>query len=266
MGRGGFAACPYWEVDEVVRMAQDAVGQAKDNSRGVPRTAELGRIPVATGTWATPIRIDPFTIPIEEKLDYLGFWEDCGANVKYAFPNFGYSNEMQFVRQERIIATSDGALFTQTIYESWGQISYVQDPALGSGGFEITDLWPAGKGWELFLDAKIPEQILAGAARPPQRNKYPVPMPFGRYPIVCDGVTMGALLESTLGVATQLDRALGYEANASGTSFLDDPVAMLGQFRRSPHPWSRLRRIAQRPRNWRRSNGTTKGWNRRKQR
>jgi TldD protein len=41
---------------------------------------------------------------------------------------------------------------------------------------------------------------------------------------------MAALADATLGVATQLDRALGYEANAGGTSFLDDPLAMLGSF------------------------------------
>jgi TldD protein len=41
---------------------------------------------------------------------------------------------------------------------------------------------------------------------------------------------MAALLDATLGLATQLDRALGYEANASGTSYVNDPLAMLGTF------------------------------------
>jgi TldD protein len=41
---------------------------------------------------------------------------------------------------------------------------------------------------------------------------------------------MAAMLDRTLGIATQLDRALGYEANASGTSFLNDPLTMLGTF------------------------------------
>jgi TldD protein len=39
---------------------------------------------------------------------------------------------------------------------------------------------------------------------------------------------MAALLAATLGPATQVDRALGYEANATGTSFLTDPLGMLG--------------------------------------
>jgi len=40
---------------------------------------------------------------------------------------------------------------------------------------------------------------------------------------------MADMLEATLGVATQLDRALGYEANATGTSFIDDPLGMVGE-------------------------------------
>jgi TldD protein len=39
---------------------------------------------------------------------------------------------------------------------------------------------------------------------------------------------MASMVEQTFGLATQLDRALGYEANAGGTSFLDDPLSMVG--------------------------------------
>jgi TldD protein len=41
---------------------------------------------------------------------------------------------------------------------------------------------------------------------------------------------MTALLDATLALATQVDRALGYESNASGTSYLKDPLGMLGTF------------------------------------
>jgi TldD protein len=41
---------------------------------------------------------------------------------------------------------------------------------------------------------------------------------------------MAALVDATLALATQVDRALGYEANASGTSYLNDPLGMLGTY------------------------------------
>jgi TldD protein len=66
--------------------------------------------------------------------------------------------------------------------------------------------------------------MLAAAAL----KESPKPGSVGQYTLVCDGATMAALVGATFGVATQLDRALGYEANASGTSFITDPLAMAG--------------------------------------
>jgi TldD protein len=69
-GAWGFAASPYWNLDEAARLGRDAVAQARTNARVSATDVELGSYPVATGSWTTPIRIDPFQIPIEEKLDF----------------------------------------------------------------------------------------------------------------------------------------------------------------------------------------------------
>ena len=150
----------------------------------------------------------------------------------------GRPSFLMFARQEWVVATSDGALFTQTRYESGGELvmslggSNSLAEFAGGGikqlvhGIEIT-----GAGWEHFLDAKIPEQFLSGQIRrelEAQAALLGKPATVGKYTLVCDGATMAALAESTLGVATQLDRALGYEANAAGTSWVTDPLAMVG--------------------------------------
>lgn len=49
-GYWGFSASAVIASDEVVRLAQDAVGQAKENAKGSPWTVDLGHYPVATGT------------------------------------------------------------------------------------------------------------------------------------------------------------------------------------------------------------------------
>jgi TldD protein len=95
----------------------------------------------------------------------------------------------------------------------------------------LDGLSPAGKGWEQMLDADIPGQLRAIPERVDAQvasMANPKAAQVGRYTLVCDGATMAALTERTLGMATQIDRALGYEANASGTSFLNEPLAMLG--------------------------------------
>lgn len=232
-GYWGFAASPFWTVDDVAELVSDAVAQAQENAKGPPRVVELGHIPVATGSWSTPVKIDPFTITIEEKRDTIQYWRLCAQRAHVPFDNDGVFSMLHFVRHERVLATSDGSLTTQTTYESGGNISCVSATAApGSVQYPVHGIGVAGKGWELFLDANLPEQFLTmrqgdrhGIAPPMQATR---PALVGRYTLVCDGATMAALVERTFGVGTQLDRALGYEANARGTSFLDDPLAMVG--------------------------------------
>lgn len=239
-GYWGFSASAIVAPDEAARLARDAVAQAKTNAKGPPWTVDLGESPIARGTWATPIRIDPFAIPIEEKQDFLLYWKARAARAGVAFPNNGADSWVQFVREERVVATSEGALFTQTVYESGGQLICSLNggsSALGNGGSnsptqDVHGMTMAGAGWERFLDARILEQFASGQIQQELRQKAAVPSrpaAIGKYTLVCDGATMAALVEETLGVATQLDRALGYEADARGTTVVDDPLAMVGQ-------------------------------------
>ena len=232
-GAWGFTACPWRTPDAVVELAHDAVAQARVNARSGPRqTVELAPVPVARGTWETPVRIDPFAIPLEEKLDFLTYIQQVGRQHRvFSRP---WSGVLEINRQERVLATSDGTLVTQTCYET-GMEWEVQgeDPTVGraDSSIQLTGLTTAARGWELILDADIPGQLQNGRERIQAAIQAAVgtrPASVGRYTLVCDGTTMAALLEQTLGVATQLDRALGYEANAVGTSFITDPLTMVG--------------------------------------
>jgi TldD protein len=61
------------------------------------------------------------------------------------------------------------------------------------------------------------------------------PVEVGQYDVVCDGGSVASLVDATFGHATELDRALGYEANAGGTSYLGpDPMTYLGTTVASP--------------------------------
>ncbi|HXC24489.1 MAG TPA: metallopeptidase TldD-related protein [Gemmatimonadaceae bacterium] len=240
-GYWGFAACPLWVsastgAETVVRLARTAVAQAQVNARGIPSTVEMGHVPAVTGTWATPFKLDPFAISIEEKVEVIRYWNHL-AN------RFGLGTEgpawLRFVRQERVLVTSDGSLVHQTCYESGGEchIKFEGDSKVGNeypnAILPLLGLDVVGKGWEVILEAKVPEQL---ATMPDKLKaigeimKRVKPRRIGRYTVVCDGATMASLLDQTLGVATQLDRALGYEANMGGTTYLDDPLAMVGHY------------------------------------
>lgn len=227
-GYWGFTAAPSGDAAAVERLARDAVAQARSYARGLPRTVDLGTIPPAVGRWTMPIKIDPFTVPFEEKCALLQSWIDDATRVHLLFDTMG--SHLHFIRQERVVATTEGACFTQTLYESGGRAGVLvpNESALLFDGF-----MPAAKGWEMALEADVPAQLLTVTERAAARRAAlanPKPAQLGRYTLVCDGVTMAAVLDRTLGIATQLDRAMGYEANASGTTLLSDPLSMLGTF------------------------------------
>ena len=240
-GYWGFAACPSGEVegaaegaaDAVVHLAEAAVAQARANATGgTPRTVEMGQYPKVVGTWATPVGIDPFAASIEEKKHFIAYWveyaQQHGITLDVLF------SSLRFTRQEQVVATSDGSLFSQTRYESGGRIGVYGLVHGQRVDGSIQGISTTGRGWELFTtEARIPEQLAGMFER---LKAYAAllatakPSAVGRYTLVCDGATMASLVGHTLGVATQLDRALGYEANAGGSSFIDDPLTMVGQF------------------------------------
>jgi TldD protein len=232
-GCWGFAASPMWDTDEVVRLAVDAVEQARANALGVIKPVELAMTSVTKGQWATPLRIDPFAVTIEEKCDHIVYWKACAGQAGLRFDMDGLTSHLKFARQEQVLATTEGTLMSQTRYETGGDMSVLLADAPGGPGSKasVNGLETAGKGWELFLDAKIPEQFpeIADDLRHPKH--VPVkPVDLGRYTVVCDGDTMASILDETIGLATQLDVELGYEANAGGSGYLDDPLNMIGTF------------------------------------
>ena len=226
-GYWGFAASPYWELDEMDRLAQDAVSQAKTYALGTPRTVSWEPIPVVTGSWSTPVKHDPFTIPIEEKVEFAASWEELARQFDRRLVSV---MQMNFQRQERAVATTDGAYFTQTLYQSGGGFTLTLRPNRGDlariAQTNAQGLHTAGAGWELMLEATIPDQLPQMLQElEEQLRGYPKhPGDIGRYDLVLDAATMANLVDRTIGVATQLDRALGYEANASGTSYLGPHV------------------------------------------
>lgn len=238
-GYWGFAATPSADRAAVEQLARLATAQAAVNAKGaLPRTVELSPRPAVTGRWATPVGIDPFAVPLEEKFAMIDYWQQCAKKAGTFIDSNG--SAIHVARQERVLVTSDGTSVTQTVYESGGTIVVKpwDNPRLahinkGSLQLTIRGLETAGRGWELFLEAKIPEQMatmpdrMLEVAALQQSSKVGS---IGQYTLVCDGTTMAALVGATVGAATQLDRALGYEANAGGTSFLTDPLGMLGTF------------------------------------
>jgi TldD protein len=253
-GYWGFAASQAWTLEEAEILGREAAAQAMFNARGLERPVELAPALAVTGSWVMPVKIDPFTVPLEERMELLRAWEyswasDYGRQARTrrerALGIVTMSAQASFYnlngvirRQERVVATSEGTYVTQVTYHSGidADMHFARktwDDPLGrrtTPKIPFRSLRLAAQGWETFLDAPIRSQIphleeegrelvFAGV----------MPVDVGRYDIVTSADVAAQLVDATLGRATELDRALGYEANASGTSFLGpDPLEFLG--------------------------------------
>ncbi len=231
-GYWGFASGPICDADEFVRLAKAAttLARAASTAYGRPNEVQLVDRPVVRdGHWTTPITIDPFTIHPSYYSDHLG---RAISNYVTTRPNgqraaFGVG----FTRVEKAVGATDGTYFTQRLYESGGDLGVV----LVLGGREVggkSDIFPmTGAGYELFDEValrvevdRLVEAIRFEASLPTQ------PVDIGRFDTIFAAHETANMVSETLAAPAQLDRALGFEANAGGTSFLDDPDQMVGAY------------------------------------
>jgi len=210
-----------------------AVAQARANRRASRRPVVLAPAPaVADGRWTSPARIDPFTIPIEDKAALLISANQAALRVRGArFVN----SSMFFLKDERTYASTDGTYTVQTIYRTLPQMN-VTAVASDNSDFQSRgsdEVQAMGLGYEHVQDsdfiAKAEMWATDAVAKLSGRSVDP-----GRYDLVLDPTHLWLTIHESIGHPTELDRAMGYEANYAGTSFLAPPASVLGTFRYGP--------------------------------
>jgi TldD protein len=228
-GAWGFAASRELDADEVVRVARQAVSQARANSTARQRPLELAPVEaVPNGRWSSPLEIDPFNVPIEEKVDLL-----LRANAEALKVNGArfVTSSMNFLRLDKTFASTDGSFIEQTLYRSYPQMNIT---AVGAGGdFQSrasTDVAPRGMGYEHVRDANLPGN--AGRwAEEAVRKLSAKPVEPGRYDLVLLPTHLWLTIHESIAHPTELDRIMGFEANYAGTSFIYPVADYLGKFR-----------------------------------
>ncbi len=221
-GYWGFSSSPVVSKAEMTRLAREAVLQAKANTIGKPRVVELAKAPVvAAGSWTMPVNVDPFDVHPLDGCDLLGGLAAYGANKNFECGNL----VIHVVRQDKAFGSTDGSYFTQRVFRSvmGGGIKYQQQYSREFGPYS------RGSGWELFEPVGLRTYCDAMVEEMKEDAKLEIKLvDVGRYPMILDAESVAGVLASTVGLATELDRALGYEANATGTSYLNEPDEMVG--------------------------------------
>ena len=228
-GAWGFAASRDISRDEVARVARQAAAQARANSGTLVRPVVLAPVtPTPDGTWRTPIEIDPFSIAIEDK---VGLLLAANAAALKGGARFVNSN-MFFLREEKSFASTDGSFIVQTIYRTQPAMTMT---AVSSDMSDFqtratNEIAPMGRGYEHVRDAQLVENAARWAQEAVQKLSAK-PVEVGRYDLVLDPWHLWLTIHESVAHPTELDRAMGYEANYAGTSFVAPPEAVLGKLK-----------------------------------
>src|SRR5262249_59939657 len=122
-GAWGFAACPRVEKDEIARIASQAVEIARANKVLLDKPIILAPEPAHVDVWQTPITKDPFKISIQSKIDLLLEANRRAIAAQKEPYRLFCTSGMNFVKEEKFFASTDGSLIEQTIVRSWPSLS-----------------------------------------------------------------------------------------------------------------------------------------------
>jgi TldD protein len=217
-GAWGYSGTDLLTRDGIEACAANAVALGKASASLLRDPVVLAPEPARQVTWSSTCAIDPFTIPIERKLDLLFRVDAALRAVKGVSITEGF---LAFQRKRQLYASSEGSEIDQTITRS-------------GGGYHATSVserevqrrtFPQMEGHHQTLGYEFIESIpwVEQATRVGEEAVALLtadPCPRREADIILDGSQLALQIHESVGHPTELDRALGMEANYAGTSFL----------------------------------------------
>ena len=218
-GTWGFAAGVDLTPDAAVRLAEQAVEVARVSRPMNAQRVELAPEPAyPDGRWQSDYDIDPFTVPVAAAVAQLAGWS---RRLLDADGVDHVDASLEQVLEGKFYADTAGTATTQQRVRLLPRLSAVSVDHEG-GGFQSLSTMapPTGRGWE-YLEgsgwdweaelAQLPELLAQKVAAPSIEP--------GTYDLVIDPTNLWLTIHESIGHATELDRALGYEAAYAGSSF-----------------------------------------------
>ncbi len=217
-GTWGFAAGVVLTAGEAVRLAEEAVAVAQVSAAMNTDRVELAPEPTYDGEWVSAYEIDPFAVPDAEK---TGLLVSLSEQLLAADGVEHVQSSCTHVKEQKYYADTAGTRTRQQRVRIHPEFTALTvDRSTGAFESMRTLAPPAGRGWEFLTGdswnwqrelAEIPELLR-------EKTKAPSVEP-GRYDLVVDPSNLWLTIHESVGHATELDRALGYEAAYAGTSF-----------------------------------------------
>ena len=225
-GAWGFAASPTVTAAEIARVTGVAAAIAKANSAIISKPLELAPVKPYRDVWSSNFETNPFEVSIPEKLDMLF---NITREIKKGPKIFGANGNLDFHSEDKYFASSVGSSIQQLIIQTFPTIAATAvDLTKGESKSRSYVPSPRAIGWEVIPSMnfkenaqRIREEVVEHLAAPT--------VTAGRKDLILMPSHLMLTMHESIGHPTELDRALGYEANFAGTSFMT--VDKLGKLR-----------------------------------
>jgi TldD protein len=218
-GAWGFAAARGSER----RAAEEALARAIAVAEAQPRAAAdalpLAAEEPAQGSYSTRVEVDPFGVPLEDKLAVLA---EADAAMHSDSRIALTSAHFDAFSHDKLFCSTEGALYEQRIVECGGGISAT---ATSDSETQVRS-YPgshrehvAQAGYENFSSLGLKEQA-PRVAEEAVALLTAAPCPSERSTLILGGEQVALQVHESVGHAVELDRVLGREASYAGTSFV----------------------------------------------
>jgi TldD protein len=216
-GAWGFAASNDFRESAVAACAARAVEIAEANAEIQKRPVKLVPEKAYTARWKSAYTIDPFTVSLDKKIELLMKINEAALGVKgVAFVR----SSLSFRREDKYFASSLGSRIQQDIVRSLGRFDATAvDRAKGESQSRRSLAPPIQRGWEAIEEHPFVAEAEQAGHQAVEKLKAK-PVEPGSYDLILDPTHLWATIHESCGHPTELDRALGYEANYFGTSFM----------------------------------------------
>jgi TldD protein len=218
-GAWGFSASS--DVSDLKGIFDKALDNAKTSAERITFPIRLAEKDAIQGSFTSPNQIDPFTVPLADKVAFLKDLDE-----KLDKPGVVQRNsDMLFMRKQIVYIDSEGSEIEKNIIEVFPgmEVMGVDDQGVSHSRKFKPGLRASTRGWE-SLDAKLfaenAERIVREMNEVVAADECPKDT---RSVILLPGI-MFLQTHETIGHALELDRILGYELAYAGGSFvtLDD--------------------------------------------
>jgi TldD protein len=217
-GGWGYAATDDLTREGVSACAARAVATAAASASVLQQRVRLAPEPPHGAVWTSDCAVDPFRVPLERKLDLL---VRCSDAMRRARGVTTAESFLSFLRRRTRFLSSEGADLDQTFTRSGGGLVAL---AVSDDGVERRS-YPQSEGFFLSRGYELIDEIpwLENAERIGEEAVALLTAdtcPSGELDVILEGSQLGLQIHESCGHPSELDRAIGMEANYAGTSFL----------------------------------------------